>query len=270
MAGLNDTFGGQVRIIDVIMRKAEKGLKSVEGLIHSKVLNNEQLSIIVLTARYTTHEDVFKQELSNVPDNCKIYVVTLNIASPKEVIENLNYYQRKGDMVLLAIPPGSDVVNLNDDEVIATALSLDVHFITVIPNGNSENIIEQVADETFPSINDFINFVLSAYGKACAELQKSKADFIEQVTKQLAYNYEEKVRIIHNEWTQKQSHYVSEIANLQQQLHAHVNDKSALNTTIEILNSKVQKANKRRVLLLILIVAALIVGWFIGRFVMHP
>jgi uncharacterized membrane protein YvbJ len=97
-------------------------------------------------------------------------------------------------------------------------------------------------------------------------LQNSKAKLVDDITKQLEGNYGKQIENLISNISSLEKSNQKEVGILTQQLEAAKEEKTAFTNQLQELQKQLEKSRTISIYIILLIIAALVIGCIIGRF----
>jgi exodeoxyribonuclease VII large subunit len=258
----------QLKAFEILEKKATLGRKDVDTFIKSKIINDEPISVnIIIGKSAIIHEDI-KHQLQDAIAHYKIHFRQITLTSVKEIIENLNFYNGKTDIIAIARGGGENLEIFDNPEISEVALSLSTHFITALGHAENVPLLQKIADKSFITPTALGQYLNDIYNNTKAELQNSKAKLIDDVTKHLEAGYGKQIENLKNEITSVEKSKQSEVNILTGQLQTAKEEKEAYTNQVQELQKEIAKTKGLSISTILLIIAALIIGLLIGRIFM--
>lgn len=182
-----------VQALELIHAKAQKGYRDVEGFLTKCVVEGKKPRVLVITGEVAiVQKDVevgFGSSLAFYePEFTKV-----SMASPDAITSALERYSRY-DVVLLARGGGTGLEVFDTIEVAKAALGSRSMLLAAIGHAEDHTLVEKVVDRHFITPTAAGNFFRDVYERATERLNGSKAKMIEDVTKLVKKEFEEKVK----------------------------------------------------------------------------
>jgi exodeoxyribonuclease VII large subunit len=265
----------QVRGFELLQKKGELGNRDVDSLIRSKITKGELVTIVMLFGKNAIIDTDIKHQLQDAIAYYKIHFLKINLSSEREIIEHLNLYSRKCDIIAIARGGGDGLEVFNKPEIIETALTLQTPLLTAIGHEQDVTLLQKVADKAFITPTAFGQYLNDIYNKTIEQIQDTKAKLVEDISKQFKANYEQQIQVLNNQ--------IESLKELNKQAVAstvEVNNKeiALLNNQIKDLSKQNQtkvaeiaglerkvKSKTSIAFTLALVVIALIVGFLLAR-----
>lgn len=258
----------QIKTFEILEKKAALGLKDVDSFIKTKITKGEPISLNIIIGKSAIIQEDIKHQLKEAVAHYKIYFRPVNLTSAKEIIENLNYYNGKTDILAIARGGGENLEIFDNPEISEVALSLSTHFITALGHANNVPLLQKIADKHFIAPTALGQYFNEIYNTTIAELQNSKAKLVDDITKHLEAGYRKEIENLNRTISTIEKTKQSEVNVLVSQLQAAKEDKAADNNRIQDLQKRIEKAKGLNITTILLIIAALIIGLLIGRIIM--
>ncbi len=255
----------QLKSFEILEKKAELGRKDVDTFIKSKIINGEPIAInIIIGKSAIIHEDI-KHQLQDAIGHYKIHFRQIKLTSVKEIIETLNFYNGKTDVIAIARGGGENLEIFNNPDISEVALTLSTPFITALGHADNVPLLQKIADKPFITPTALGQYLNDIYNNTIAELQNSKAKLVDVITKQLEASYRKQIENLNNQVASIEKTSQSEVSILAGQLQTAKEEKAAYTNQIQDLQKQVEKAKSLSISTILLIIAALIIGLLIGR-----
>jgi exodeoxyribonuclease VII large subunit len=265
----------QVRGFDLLQKKAELGNKDVDGLIRNKITKKGPVTVIILIGKNAIVDTDIKHQLQEAIGYYKIHFLKINLSSEREIIESLILYSKKCDILVLARGGGDGLEVFNKPEIIETALTLQTPLITAIGHEQDVTLLQKVADKAFITPTALGEYFRAIYNSTIEQLQNTKAGLVEDITRQLKAIYEKQIETLNkqieslkelNKQTLENTIQVNqkEVGLLQSQMEELKQQHRLKVIEVEGLQKKV-KSSASIVFMVVLIVAAIMIGIVIGK-----
>jgi exodeoxyribonuclease VII large subunit len=265
----------QLRGFELLQEKASLGYKDVDTLIGRKVTNGETITIIIITGKNGIIDTDIKHQLKEAIGYYKIHFLKINLSSEREIIEHLNVYSKKCDLLALARGGGDGLEVFNKPEIIETALTLQTPLITAIGHEQDVTLLQKVADKAFITPTALGQYLNDIYNKTIEQVQDTKAKLVNDISKQFKANYEHEIETLTkqveslkelNKQTVENTIQVNqkEVGLLQSQVEELKQQHRLKVIEVEGLQKKV-KSSASIVLMVLLIVVAIILGFALGK-----
>jgi exodeoxyribonuclease VII large subunit len=254
----------QLKAFDIVRKKAEAGYKDVNGFIKSKIINGEPITVNILLGKSDIIDSDMKHQLQ-APPFYKIYFIRINLTSEREITESIHYYAKKCDILAVARGGEENVEIFNSADIAETALALSTHFITALGDKVNAPLLEKIADKSFTTPIAIGQYFNEIYNSTITDFQNSKAKLVSDITRQLEEKYAEEINNLNTDITSIVSSNKTELEILTRKLEAAVEEKISQAHQIKDLQQRVEKAGKKIVYMILLMIAALVIGCVIGR-----
>jgi exodeoxyribonuclease VII large subunit len=265
----------QIRGFELLQKKAALGYKDVDSFIRSKIANSEPVTVIIVTGKNAIIDTDIKHQLQEAVGYYKIHFLKINLSSEREIIEHLNLYSRKCDIIAIARGGGDGLEVFNKPEIIETALTLQTPLITAIGHEQDVTLLQKVADKAFITPTALGQYLNDIYNKTIEQVQDTKAKLVNDISKQFKANYEHQIETL-----TKQVESLKELnkQSLENTLQVNQKEVGLLQSQVEELKQqhrlkaieveglqKKVKSSASIVLMVVLIVVAVILGIVLGK-----
>lgn len=255
----------QIKTFELLEKKAQLGHKDVDAFIKSKIINNEPVLVNIIIGKSAIIDEDIKHQLKDAVSFYKINFVKINLTSIKEILEAVNYYQTKGDILSVARGGGENLDVFDNPGLSEAALSLSTYFVTALGHKENVPLLQKVADKAFITPTALGQYFHDIYNNTIAELQNSKAKLVEDITKQLEGNYTKQIENLNISLATIEKTRQSEVNILTRQLQAAKEEKATYTNQIQDLQKKAEQVKGLSISAILLIIAALIIGVLVGR-----
>jgi exodeoxyribonuclease VII large subunit len=258
----------QVRGFELLQKKAEIGNKDVDSLIRNKIAIGESIVITILYGKNAVVDSDIKHQLQGSIACYKIYFREVNLSSLQSIVENLQVYSQKSNIIAIARGGGSGLEIFDKPEVIEAALGLEVPFITAIGHEQDVTLLQKVADKAFITPTALGQYLNDIYNKTIEQLQDTKAKLVGDIRKQLEANYKHQIQLLHEKLINVEELKAKELSLLSHQLQREQGENALAIQKVQALEIKVASFNSKPPLYfwILLIFAALIIGLFLERY----
>jgi exodeoxyribonuclease VII large subunit len=257
----------QLKAFEILKKKAEAGYKDVDGFIKRKIIREEPITINILIGKAGIVDNDIKHQLQEAIGFYKFYFIRVNLALEKEIIESLNYYQKKCDIIAISRGGGENLEIFDNPGISETALSLSTHFITAIGHNDNSPLLQKVADKAFITPTALGQYFKEIYNNTIGELQNSKAKLVDDITKQLDANYSKQIRSMELSMQSLQKQNERDTDALIRQLQEAREQKESYTAQVAELQKQLEKSGKVNVSTILLFIAALLIGWLLGQLI---
>lgn len=168
----------ELKTFEILKKKAELGHRDVDGFIRSKIINGEPITVTILIGKAGIIDSDIKHQLQEAISFYKFYFVRINLTSQKEIIENLNYYQKKCDILAISRGGGENLEIFDSSDIAQTALTLTTPFITALGHKENVPLLQKVADKFFITPTALGQYFNQIYNSTIEQLQNSKAKLV--------------------------------------------------------------------------------------------
>jgi hypothetical protein len=270
----------QVKALELLQLKAKNGYKDVDAFIKNKIIRNEPIRVIILIGKTGIIDHDIKHQLEAAISFYDFRFERISLTSEKEIIHALLHYQEEADVLIVSRGGGDRLEIFNKPDIAEAALELNCHFVTAIGHQQDNTLLQKVADKAFITPTALGQYFNDMYNRTMAELQNSKAKLVEDITKQLEANYTKQIQNLEEQLKATGELHTKEAKNtevlyrkemelLATQLAATTQQHQQQMQELQKLREEKQVLSKRQmgtVVYWLLIVAAIITGIIIGKF----
>ncbi|WP_018613151.1 exodeoxyribonuclease VII large subunit [Segetibacter koreensis] len=255
----------QLKSFDILRKKAEGGYKDVNGFIKSKIINGEPITVNILLGKSGIIDSDIKHQLQAAAPSYKIYFIGINLTSEREIMESLRYYAKKCDILAVAAGGEENIEIFDSGDIAETALALSTHFITGLGDKENVPLLQKIADKSFTTPVAIGQYFNEIYNNTITDFHTLKAKLVNDITRQLEEKYAEEINNLNTDITSIVTSNKTELEILTRQLEAASKEKISQADEIKTLQQRMEKAGKKSVYVILLIIAALVIGCVIGR-----
>lgn len=269
-----------IKAFRILQRKAELGYRDVDSFVKTKIIGGESIKIIILFGKNGIIHDDIKDQLREAISFYDFEFVRINLGSEDEIIRALEQHHAVADLLVVSRGGGDNIGIFNKPNIAETALSLSSHFITAIGHQQDNPLLQKVADKSFITPTALGQYFNEIYNRTMEELQNSKAKLVDDITKQLQANYAHQIKNLEEQIKAKEEAHQKQGQSIEELYQKEI---SLLKTQAETITAQSQtrvaelqkmhdeklslakNANSNTTIYWILIIAACIIGIFIGK-----
>ena len=229
------------------------------------VINEEPITITVLIGKAGIIDSDIKHQLQEAIAFYKFNFIRINLTSEKQIIEALRHFQSQCDIIAISRGGGESLEIFDSPEIAEATFPFSTYFITAIGHKENSPLLQKVADKAFITPTALGQYFNEVYNDTIAQLQNSKAKLVDDITKQLEANYKKQIENLNTNITSLEKSNEREVNILSQQLQAAKEEKTNYNNEILELQKQIKRSGRISVYTILLIIAALIIGWLIGK-----
>jgi len=183
----------EIKRIEIQQEKAAAGFRDVAGFIKEKIINEQPFKIGVIIGKSAIIDSDIKHQLRESIAFYQLDFHRINLSSEAEIIQVLNELDNNTDIVVVSRGGGENLEIFNKTAIAETAIGLKALLITAIGHKEDVTLLQKVADKAFITPSEFGQFLNDTYNHTVEELQHSRAQLVEAVTKQLKAGYEKEI-----------------------------------------------------------------------------
>ena len=183
----------EIKRIEIQQEKAAAGFRDVAGFIKEKIINEQPFKIGVIIGKSAIIDSDIKHQLRESIAFYQLDFHRINLSSEAEIIQVLNELDNNTDIVVVSRGGGENLEVFNKTAIAETAIGLKALLITAIGHKEDVTLLQKVADKAFITPSEFGQFLNDTYNHTVEELQHSRAQLVEAVTKQLKAGYEKEI-----------------------------------------------------------------------------
>ena len=183
----------EIKRIEIQQEKAAAGFRDVAGFIKEKIINEQLFKIGVIIGKSAIIDSDIKHQLRESIAFYQLDFHRINLSSEAEIIQVLNELDNNTDIVVVSRGGGENLEIFNKTAIAETAIGLKALLITAIGHKEDVTLLQKVADKAFITPSEFGQFLNDTYNHTVEELQHSRAQLVEAVTKQLKAGYEKEI-----------------------------------------------------------------------------
>ena len=150
-------------------------------------------------------------------------------------------------------------------QIAEVSLGLSSYFVTAIGHAKDVPLLEKIADKSFITPTSLGQYFKDTYNQTKEQLENSKAKLVDAVKKQLETNYGQQLQNLNEKLIRNDELNKRELALLTEHLTNARQEKDSYGKQIRELQEKINEQKKMPVYIWILLIAALIIGWLVGK-----
>ena len=183
-----------LRSIEIMQGKAAAGFRDVQGFIKGRIINGEPFMISVVIGKNAIIDSDIKHQLRESIGFYQIEFLRINLSSETAIVSTLRALDENGtDIIVVSRGGGENLDIFNKVAIAETAIALNALLITAIGHKEDVTLLQNVADKAFITPSELGQFLNDTYNYTVEELQHSRAQLVESVTKQLKAGYEKEI-----------------------------------------------------------------------------
>jgi len=113
-----------------------------------------------------------------------------------EIINALRRYSNDSGILVISRGGGENVEIFNKPSLAEEALKLSCPFLTAIGHKEDTPLLQKIADKSFITPTELVQYFNGIYNETLEQIQNSKAKLIDDITKQLDVSYQMQVKSI--------------------------------------------------------------------------
>lgn len=190
----NKYSGEEIKRIEIQQEKAAAGFRDVAGFIKEKIINEQSFKIGVIVGKNAIIDSDIKHQLKESVAFYGLDFHRINLSSETEIISALQALDESGtDIIVVSRGGGENLEVFNKIAIAEMGIGLKALLITAIGHKEDVTLLQKVADKAFITPSEFGQFLNDIYNHTVEELQHSRAQLVEAVTKQLKAGYEKEI-----------------------------------------------------------------------------
>ncbi|MBS1528363.1 MAG: hypothetical protein JST19_22140 [Bacteroidetes bacterium] len=189
-----------LKVIELLQAKAAAGFRDVAGFIKEQIVNEQAFRIGVIIGKNAIIDSDIKHQLRESVGFYQIQFLRINLSSEAEIVSAMKQLDAGGtDIVVVSRGGGENLEVFNKPGIAEAATSLKALLVTAIGHKEDVTLLQKVADKAFITPSEFGQFLNDTYNHTVEELQHSRAQLVESVTKQLKAGYEKEIENLNNQ-----------------------------------------------------------------------
>ncbi|MEP6595263.1 MAG: exodeoxyribonuclease VII large subunit [Ginsengibacter sp.] len=255
-----------MKSFEILQKKAEAGYKDVDSFIKTKIINGEQVTIIILIGKGGIIDSDIRHQLEETIAFYKINFVRINLTSEKQIVEAIQHFENQCDIIAISRGGGESLEIFDSPEMAEASIDLSAYFITALGHKDNVPLLQKVADKSFITPTALGQYFNEIYNETVAGLKNSKAKLVNDITAQLNANYSKQISNLNEPVASLRVANERELKIVNQQQESIKEERLAYNNQIQVLQDKLKNSGKINGYTILLKVAALIIGFLFARF----
>jgi hypothetical protein len=174
-----------------MQRKASKGFRDVEGFLARCVMEGRRPVVKIFVGSNAIVDTDIKHGFGESVLFYGPEFYRINFSQPGAIVHALD--EDEADLVVLARGGGTGLEIFNSIEIAQAAVECKPLLITAIGHAEDVTLTDKIADRSFITPTELGSFFMRVYNKSMEQAANSKGKLIEQVTKLVKTEYNEKV-----------------------------------------------------------------------------
>lgn len=176
---------------ELMQRKASKGFRDVEGFLARCVMEGRRPVVKIFVGSNAIVDTDIKHGFGESVLFYGPEFYRINFSQPGAIVHALD--EDEADLVVLARGGGTGLEIFNSIEIAQAAVECKPLLITAIGHAEDVTLTDKIADRSFITPTELGSFFMRVYNKSMEQAANSKGKLIEQVTKLVKTEYNEKV-----------------------------------------------------------------------------
>lgn len=226
-----------IRIAELLQAKAKNGYRDVHSFIKDKIVNDAPFKITIIIGRTAIIDSDIKHQLRESIGYYQISFVRINLSSQADIAMAAADLDAIGtDIIAISRGGGENLDVFNKHSLAARLVELKALFITAIGHKDDVTLVQKIADKAFITPSELGQFLNDIYNHTREELEHSRAQLVESITKRLTAQYQQQINAL-------QQVNAQEVANLKKlnESNAEVLRKQALEERASLQRVQEQK-----------------------------
>jgi len=243
----------QIKIFDVLQKKAEQGFKDVDAFIKARIVQQLPITVTIVVGKNAIVDGDIKHSLKEAIGFYDFRFERINLSSEMEIINALRRYSNDSGILVISRGGGENLEVFNKLSLAEEAIKLKCPFLTAIGHKQDTPLLQKVADKAFITPTELGQYFNQIYNHTIEELQNSKAKLIDDIAKQFENSYQEKLKSLGDQLEGNKQLNEKQIQLVNDQMNEYKN--------------RLAKKQSMNIILWILVIVACVVGIIIGKFV---
>ena len=176
---------------ELMQKKASIGFKDVEGFLSSCVIDNKRPVVKIVVGHTAIIDKDIQHSMGEAITFFNPQFIKINLSSVEAIVAQLS--DPKAHVLVIARGGGTGLEIFNSVAIAEAALNCKSYLISAIGHREDVTLIDKLVDKNFITPTDVGNFFRAVYNKVSEQLVNSKGKLIEEVTKQVKKEFEEKI-----------------------------------------------------------------------------
>jgi len=183
-----------IKRIEVQQAKANSGFRDVQGWIKENIIQEHPFKIGVIVGKTAIIDNDIKHQLRESIAYYHLDFHRINLSSETEIVSMLKELDETGtDIIVVSRGGGENLDIFNKPAIAEAALTLKSLLVTAIGHKDDVTLLQKIADKAFITPSEFGQFLNDTYNHTVEEVQHSRAQLVESVTKQLTAGYQKEI-----------------------------------------------------------------------------
>jgi exodeoxyribonuclease VII large subunit len=139
----------QIKIFDVLQRKAEQGYKDVDAFIKTRIIQQQPITVTIVVGKNAIVDSDIKHSLKEAIGFYDFRFERINLSSEMEIINALRRYSNDSGILVISRGGGENMEVFNKTSLAEEALKLKCPFVTAIGHKQDTPLLQKVADKFF-------------------------------------------------------------------------------------------------------------------------
>ncbi len=250
----------EIRRIELQQAKAAAGFRDAPGFIKEKIINEQPFRIAVIIGRTGIIDNDIKHQLRESIAFYDLQFHRVSLTSETEIIQGLQQLDAQGyDIIAVSRGGGENLDIFNKTPIAEQAIKLKALFVSAIGHKDDVTLLQKVADKSFITPSEFGQFLNDTYNHTVEELQHSRAQLVDAVTKQLTANYQKEI-----------DNLKTNSAGMQKVYEEKINGLTALqNERQQLFEQQLKAAEAKPSFNWVAVIIAVLIGLAVGYWISH-
>lgn len=255
-----------IKRMELQQAKAAAGFRDVQGFIKDRIITEQSFRIGVIIGKSAIIDQDIRHQLRESVSFYDLYFHRISLISEGEIIRAMEQLDSEGfDIIVVSRGGGENLEIFNKTGIAEQALSLRAPLVTAIGHKEDVTLLQKVADKAFITPSEFGQFLNDTYNHTAEELQHSRAQLVESVTKQLQAGYQKEIDNLREQLKNVEELRNKASADMQRVYEEKIGGLTALQQQRQQLyEEQLKAAESKRPVNWVAIVLAAILGLLIG------
>jgi exodeoxyribonuclease VII large subunit len=178
--------------LDLVRKKAAVGFKDIDNYVRDKFYNEEPVNLTILVGLTAIIDQDIVNQLREAATAYRITFARTNFSQASEIVKALQHHE-SAEILVMARGGGENIHLFDHPIVCEKALEFKGILITALGHSSDQPLLEKIADKSFITPTALGQYLHDIYYETTESYNQSKAKMIDDLSKQIALNYETRI-----------------------------------------------------------------------------